>query len=431
MTEKIEELKKRLEKAKISYTERISEDPELSSLIKYEISAGREKHECILVYNDAQLDYALATNFENFKFIQGFEAIWSKEMNLIEAEVSSSSAMGSMFFGRLQRLISKPEESENEENNEESSEINFPAQNGLEISLGNCTTDFSLLSGTRERGFRRFTARKITLKIRNTGKSTHDNAKDILEKLANSIFFQVDLAFEIPINLQSQRESFIERNRRRNRKNKFVDKTAVISEPKYEYDSEPISLYWYAKESSNMPIFQYLAFYQTIEFYFPIYYSFEAKQKIQGIIKDPRFNPNRDTDITKIISTIRSSSQGKSFGSEREQLKATISACTNNVELRGFFEADENRNTFFIDNIGKDLSTQKISLKNETADLVAEISERIYQIRCRIVHSKASEGEFEVLLPYSSEVKRINFDMELIEFISRKVLITSSRPISI
>ena len=62
---------------------------------------------------------------------------------------------------------------------------------------------------------------------------------------------------------------------------------------------------------------------------------------------------------------------------------------------------------------------------------MTEVSERIYEIRCRIVHSKASEGDFDVLLPYSSGIKKLNFDLELIEFISRKVLIASSRPLNL
>src|SRR5690606_9786210 len=111
--------------------------------------------------------------------------------------------------------------------------------------------------------------------------------------------------------------------------------------------------------------------------------------------------------------------------------KATINSCTNNIELKEFFTTDQKRFDFYAENKGKNLAKQKISVKNETADLIAEVSERIYEIRCRIVHSKASEGDFEVLLPYSNEVKKMDYDIELIEFIARKVLITSSRPIKI
>ena len=428
--EKIDIFKERLEKAKIPFKEVFPSIPELSSRIVFEINAGREKYECIALNNQEYLKQVLETEFDDFKFINGYEAIWSKEKNVIEAEIYTADFFGNSILDRLNRLISKPDENEADEEEEDITQINFPNFGDINIAIGHCSREFAFLTSSRERGMRRLNSKRLTLKIINSEKTTHDSAKETLEKIANSIFFQIDLAFEISIILQSQRESFIERRDKRSRKKLFIDKSANISEPKYEYDSEPISLYWYAKESSNMPIFQYLAFYQSIEFYFPIYSSYQAKQKIQSLIKDPRFNPNRDADITKIISTIKSSS-GSSFGNEREQLKATISACIENSELRSFIEEDEKRNQYFLENKGKGISIQKISLKNETADLISEVSERIYQIRCRIVHSKASESDFEVLLPYSSEVRTMNYDIELIEFISRKVLITSSRPIKI
>lgn len=431
MEEKIIEIKNRLDGAKITYEEFKPENPEIPNRILFDIPAGREKHDCFLVFREESIDQALNCKFEKFRFLQGYEGIWSKEQGIIEAEISSVENPSRFFFNRLNELINKPEKEDEDEETEEVTSISLPSFDDYIISMGYCTQEFAFLSGSRERGPRGRNMRRITLKIENSKAGTHDTAREILEKIANSIFFQIDLSFEMPISLQSQRESWIERHNKRRRKQLFVDESATISEPKYEYDSEPISLYWYAKESGQMPIFQYLAFYQTTEFYFPIYSSFEAKQKIQGIIKDPRFNPNRDTDITKIISTIQSNSGGKSFGNEREQLKATINSCTNNVELKEFFSADQNRFDFFADNKGKNLAKQKISVKNDTADLVAEVSERIYEIRCRIVHSKASEGDFDVLLPYSNEVKKMNYDIELIEFIARKVLITSSRPIKI
>ncbi len=431
MEENILKLKEKLESAKISFEEIVPENPDFPKRMIFEISAAREKNECYLIYREEPINQALDCEFEKFRFIQGYEAIWSKENQVIEAEVSSVDNPSRFFLDRLESLINKPEKEDEDEESEELLSINLPSIDDYIITIGYCSKEFSFLSSARERGPRRGISRRITIKIQNSKLSTHDRAIEILEKIANSIFFQIDLAFEIPVSLQTQRESWIERTNKRRRKQLFVDESATISEPKYEYDSEPISLYWYAKESGQMPIFQYLAFYQTTEFYFPIYSSFEAKQKIQSLIKDPRFNPNRDADITKIISTINSNSGGKSFGKERDQLKATISACTNNIELKEFFNSDQKRFDFFAENKGKSLAKQKVSVKNDTADLVAEVSERIYEIRCRIVHSKASEGDFEVLLPYSNEVKKMNYDIELIEFISRKVLITSSRPIKL
>jgi hypothetical protein len=431
MDDKIEILKNRLDEASITYKEYIPEDPEYSTKLIFEIPAAREKHECLLIYREELIDQALDAEFEKYRFLKGYEGVWSKEKKSIEVEIGNVDSPSRFFFDRLNRIINKPDETEEEETEEEVTSITLPSTDGLDISIGFCSKEFGFLTGCRERGPRGRNYKRITIKINNVNATTHDSSKDLIEKIANSIFFQIDLAFELPLNLQSQRESFIDRRKKRMRKQMFIDESATISEPKYEYDSEPISLYWYAKESMSMPIFQYLGFYQTIEFYFPIYSSYEAKQKIQGLIKDPRFNPNRDADISKIISTIKVSSGGKSFGNEREQLKATLSACTDNQELLNFLKADEERFNFYADNKGKGIATQKISVKNETSDFITEVSERVYEIRCRIVHSKASEGDFDVLLPYSNEAKKLNFDIELIEFISRKVLITSSRPIKI
>lgn len=430
MSDYLTKFKSRLEAAGIQYKEKTYEGIETYTQLIFEIPSGRETHECTTSIDEEILQEILECQFDKFKFLKGYEAIWSKELSIIEAEINSTiGPPGRFFFDRLNKIINKRVESEEEDKEYEITSIDLPGTEEMHFSIGYCSDEFSFLSRSRERGPRSRNLKRITFKIGNIKSQTHDTAKELLEKIANSIFFQIDLAFELTINLQSQREGFHERRKKISRKQMFVDSSTMITEPKYEYDLEPISLYWYAKESLGMPIFQYLAFYQTIEFYFPIYSSFEAKQKIQSIIKDPRFNANRDSDISKIISTIKISSGGKSFGSEKEQLRATLASCTDNNELSSFFKLDEVRFNFYSENKGKNISKSKISVKSDAADLITEVSERIYAIRCRIVHTKATEGDFEVLLPYSSEVKELNYDLELIEFIARKVLINSSRPI--
>ncbi len=50
----------------------------------------------------------------------------------------------------------------------------------------------------------------------------------------------------------------------------------------------------------------------------------------------------------------------------------------------------------------------------------------MYEIRCRIVHTKAGYDEQEPLFPFDPEVKYLRFDIDLIEFLARKVLIDAS-----
>lgn len=426
MINKIKKLKEKLTEASVNFQEIKSQGTNTEIRLVFEVLAGREINECNIYYKDEYLDELLNSEFEKFRFIHGYEAIWSKEKRTIEAEINISRN----HLSRLNTYLNKPEKEDILGNNDELIKIPLPSFQDLDISLEYNSAEFLILSNAREQSLRK-NIRKITLKIKNSNIETHDEAKDVLEKIANSLFFQIDLSFEIPINLESHRENLKNRLEKIRRKRLLIDESAIITEPKYEYDIEPISLYWFAKQPNQMPSFQYLAFYQAIEFYFSICSNFDAKQKVQGIIKDPRFNPNKDSEIAKIISTIQNISGNKSFGNERDQLKATISYCTNNEELREFFILDNKRFKFYEDNISKVLSKQKISVKNEKADYITEISERIYEIRCRIVHSKASEGAFETLLPYSSELKKLNYDIELIEFIARKILVATSKPIKI
>ena len=54
----------------------------------------------------------------------------------------------------------------------------------------------------------------------------------------------------------------------------------------------------------------------------------------------------------------------------------------------------------------------------------------MYEIRCRIVHTK-DEDELDLLLPFSPEIKKIKYDLELIEFLARQAIIAGGRQIMI
>jgi hypothetical protein len=52
-----------------------------------------------------------------------------------------------------------------------------------------------------------------------------------------------------------------------------------------------------------MPLLQFLAYYQCLEFYFPIYSQTEAQRRVRAILKNPGFNPQRDTDVNELLAT--------------------------------------------------------------------------------------------------------------------------------
>ena len=88
-----------------------------------------------------------------------------------------------------------------------------------------------------------------------------------------------------------------------------------------------------------MPLLQFLAFYQAIEYYFPIYSQAEARRKIKNILKDPRFNSGKDSDLGKILTAIKSSGSYR-YGDERSQLKATIQECIDPDPFARLFDSN-------------------------------------------------------------------------------------------
>jgi hypothetical protein len=204
-------------------------------------------------------------------------------------------------------------------------------------------------------------------------------------------------------------------------------KEAQLHFPKYEYDEGPMSLYWYARSAKNMPLLQFLAFYQAIEFYFPAYFNAEVSRRIRTIIKDPSFRVERDAHLAKIISIAR---PGGRTGSERDQLRATLRECVDEQDVVEFLKEDKDRFEFFGSK-QKGITDKIINQKNKGEPLVQQVADRIYEIRCKVVHVKGDEGEAEVdlLLPYTEEAEKLEHDIQLVRMLASKVLIASSTPL--
>jgi hypothetical protein len=364
----------------------------------------------------------LNSDFEHFKFIKEYEGIWSPKFNVIECElipVHRNLMPRSFMMRRIAKIFGKEFV-----DGEEFTRYEFEkSENGVTISIGSASVEYAILSFLKDKRSRfEFALRIPTIRIEHIEVSKHDRAKRILEKIGNSILFKIDVSSNFGFKLSEDRA--IKRSILRKRKSIFEVDTAL---PAYEYDKEPMSLYWYAKSARDMPLLQFLALYQILEFYFPIFSQRDAHQQIKNLIKDPRFNPNRDSNITKILTIIRLNKNQLGFGSELEQLKSTLKSCVTNQDLNEMIECDEELIEFFAGEKSKKLSIKKINISNQTSDLVSDCAERIYEIRCRVVHTKASDKNFELLLPSSPELKYLVYDISILEEIAKKVLVCTSR----
>lgn len=410
----IETLYKRCSDAAIKVREVADFDnPSLKSIV-IERNAGREIVN-IIPYNYGMIKKLLSIEFEKYTFLYPYQGICSYEKDIIECIISGRIKYIEDFFALKEGKIEGVEESE--DNIEVKKE--FILENGkIKIQFREPTEEARILLRDRP-------LRQVSLIIKGTEAKTYDQVLKTLSKLSGSLFFQFDLSYGIALELQRAHGRHILRGRTKEQ----VEQADVPTFPKQEFDEAPLALYWYGRNANNMPLLQYLSFFQVIEFYFPIYYKTEIKKRITKVLKDPTFRYDKDTDISRLLGAFK----GKSFayGDERTMLKATINECIDAIEIRSFIESSDKLKEQLSIKI-KGVTDVKIPINNPDADLRNEIAERIYDIRCKIVHTK-SDGmdNSDIILPFSPEAELMHYDISLIQYISQQVLINSSTALKI
>jgi hypothetical protein len=179
-----------------------------------------------------------------------------------------------------------------------------------------------------------------------------------------------------------------------------------------------------------MPLLRYLAFYQSIEFYFPRYSQTEVRKRISAILKQPTFRLYRDDDVDRLISVIQLGRSG-GLGSERSQLRAVVNECVGADEMRKYLTGTKDREEHFSGK-GPKSKYYKIPIASKNADVRNDVADRIYDIRCKIVHTKNddSDSDFPMILPFSDDADHLLHDIDLVEYVARSVLVFSSEELA-
>lgn len=402
----LQEIKERCRASDIKFQQKEIEGTTYGTI---SINSGREKRK-IIVSSFESAKKILSIEFENFVYISGFEAICSYSRGIIEATIQAVSIPTSLAERRLFGGDAEGESSGREIT------ISPPDADPAKptIRIGRPSTESRTL--LRESSFRRFSIKLENLSIR-----TNEQAHQVLTKYANSIFFQIEAKSNVSLMLDRERKRNLVAKPLRRRPERIV-----LDYPRSAYDEAAIALYWYGRSARGMPLLQFLALYQVIEFYYPRFSNLEARRKLSAILKDPAFNSHRDEHIDRLISAISFSRNG-AIGDEKSQLRSVINHCVDPNELRAFLEADAERE-LHTSGRGGGARFHKIPIQNKSVDIRNDTADRIYDIRCRIVHTKNDTrgGTSEMILPFSTDAELLTHDIDLMQYISRSVLIYTS-----
>lgn len=362
-----------------------------------EMPAGRNTRSVFLA-GQGSFSELLSIPFEGFIFLGRLLAICSYDQGLIEAAVTTPNG-GNPRAPLARNLDADPD----------LDDVPFlvRSQDAVKIEIG--------LASSAMRRLCEVSANSVSIRLYGLGVTTHDDALGRVEAIANSLFFDIDANLGVPLILARERQQW--------RRSLIRGEAGAVSFPTTEYDSESMALYWYGRGAARMPLLQFLAFYQVLEFYFPFYSEQEVRQRVKGIVRHPQFNPHSESQIAGLISATKAPGK-QNFGGEKGQLRAAIRGCANPEVVREHLETHKHWRYFEQ----KRDSASSVVLKESLTDdeLLDAVADRIYEIRCRIVHTKDSDMRGQ-LLPFTPEAEKLGPDIRLVEGLARSALVGGSR----
>lgn len=406
----ISELTVRCKAADIDFE--VEQDSDGDQIFNVGFKCGRERR-VLSIWDQSELLELLEQEFEGCVFLSEWQAICDYSKDTIEAllQVPGSTYSPMEVFKRLLGVSARD-----------------PSAGDAKIIVATGSDDGPVLELSRPTPLmlavsEYATSSSISLKITGHKVNGHDEAVSFLKKVSSSLLFQLDLISDLPFVVR--RQTSYRKRTKRSRAWSAPD----LKFPTNEFESAPLSLYWYGRSARGMPLLQYLAFYQVIEFYFPRFSQSEAHRKLKAVLKHPTFRGDKDSDVSKLLNAIYISRNG-AYGDERAQLRATIDECIQPDDLRRFIREDSDRASFFSSK-GK-ATYHKVNVNLDDSDLCADLSRRIYEIRCKIVHTKSDvrDQEIELLLPFSKEADQLYFDIDLVQYVAQQVLIAGSNSVS-
>ncbi|MGK5442658.1 hypothetical protein ACSNN7_12705 [Micromonospora sp. URMC 105] len=199
---------------------------------------------------------------------------------------------------------------------------------------------------------------------------------------------------------------------------------SVLRFPPQVVDARAASLFVGAEEATS-PLSVYLSYYQSIEYYLPFSDERSTIARLRREIFSPGFDLGNDSSLLRLARAVGRQSNK----SERESFQALLAFALPRDKSEAIFDGVAGR---YKDHFGKRGPISDVGHVN-TQDkrlLSDQIADRIYDLRCRIVHSKVSGGATgaEPLFPTDSQVDHLEADIELVRLVAIEVITVFATP---
>ena len=394
----------------LSYDPVFEEGGRSGPLIRFELPAGRSSRDVEVLAEDANslLDELNVT--ADWRSLQRYDGIWSAQEGVIEVALRFDRFTGSQKH-ILQRLSSTQTGAQTRTFVVESPE-------GISMRVGEASRLARILLADRPR------QNFATMRLSSVRVSRTEEADEIAEEIGDSFSFATRVNARVGVQLRRLKST------RRRRFRSRIGRNAPIQFPISKYPHAPILMYHAGNDHLSAPPIRYWAYYQVLEYFFPYFTRGEVLRRLSIHLQSPSFNPHNAEDVEKTLQ-LASVSEGRSVG-EREQLAHTIRAIATVeeiVKLITDYELEDH-----VTDRNSELTIKSLQV-SDTSQLLEQLAERVYDIRCRIVHSKDSHREGGLdgpgVIPGTHHDDLVIAELPIIEFLARQAIVSSGQPLHV
>lgn len=367
----------------------------------YLIKLSHPKFSDLTLYitNEKDLDVALNVELEHIAGLHTLNGFVNLKDNFIEVQLAGVSVFNTIdkkrLFGPNLNEIT----------------IN-PKLQGPKIRIGPESNFFSeLRSGTSSQLSIQFTGLNV---------NSWEDAEAQVKKYSGHLFLTILDQRKVSLRLHRMiRKGFRSRVKQRENESEVLP-DLVLEYPRHEFSFVPASLLIASSDPLLSPSFQFLLSYQAIEFLLVRSNRNEAFRELKAIVDDKSFDTSDVKNLSKLLGAIKENWVNP-MKREIEQLKVLLSNTDLLQSIRAFLKKETQTKEHwstphkFTDNC--------IFLEMSDKELVYSLTNRVYQIRNAIVHSKEdASGLRPQLLLQTSDEEIIDYDAFLVSHIARQVI---------
>ena len=267
--------------------------------------------------------------------------------------------------------------------------------------------------------------RPIVLTITNFKRASISGKQTDIRNILNCILFDFGYSYNLifePVNIESLNRRMP--LRRRNKTSYPEEKVSVIYK---NYIPELIE-YFNIGEKVDYPPFRFICYFHIIEYFSDKSAYFHASKRLKSLMLKPDFHINSDKYVNQAINFFKIESTKNT--SDKIKIRRVISQFINKEDFIDYLK-DIDMYEYFSEKCTIECSKPLIlkAIDFETDSKFQEsLMNRIYSLRCSIVHSNPDFDETKAI-PFSptlGNMEKLRKEIDMIYEIARTIIIESS-----